>query len=193
MPYYFGHLLLLLLLLPLTQLNHTLTQSMSLLSSVFCCRAGSGYPNTVLGNSRGGFPLPSSWFVITYCDQSFPSPWHCLSVAPSLSCPGPLSRVFHCPQPGDAGGRHSTIVPQPSANLSHQQTLPHSVILSQCCSKNTVFICRLLTTTISTLSASPTCFAAHTDSVPVQHHHLPARLQSVKYSTKMTQVTLLWR
>ena len=57
------------------------------LSSVFCCRAGSGYPNgyPVLGNSRGGFPLPSSRFVITYCDQSFPSPWHCLSAAPSLS------------------------------------------------------------------------------------------------------------
>ena len=32
-----------------------------------------------------GFPLPSSRFVITYCDQSFPSPWHCLSAAPSLS------------------------------------------------------------------------------------------------------------
>jgi len=29
--------------------------------------------------------LPSSRFVITYCDQSFPSPWHCLSAAPSLS------------------------------------------------------------------------------------------------------------
>ena len=57
------------------------------LSSVFCCRAGSGYPNgyPVLGHSRGGFTLPSSWFVITYCDQSFPSPWHCLSAAPSLS------------------------------------------------------------------------------------------------------------
>jgi len=56
-------------------------------SSVFCCRAGSGYPNgyPVLGNSRGGFPLPSSRFVITYCDQSFPSPWHWLSAAPLLS------------------------------------------------------------------------------------------------------------
>ena len=41
------------------------------------------YP--VLGNSRGDFPLPSSWFVITYCDESFPSPWHCLSAALSLS------------------------------------------------------------------------------------------------------------
>jgi len=31
------------------------------LSPVFCCRAGSGYPNgyPVLGNSQGGFPLPS--------------------------------------------------------------------------------------------------------------------------------------
>ena len=59
------------------------------LSSVFCCRAGSGYPNgyPVLGNSRGGFLLPSSRFVITYCDQSFPSPWHCLSAAPSWCYP----------------------------------------------------------------------------------------------------------
>jgi len=57
------------------------------LSSVFCYRAGSGYPNgyPALGNSRGGFPVPSSRFVITHCDQSFPSPWHCLSAAPSLS------------------------------------------------------------------------------------------------------------
>jgi len=57
------------------------------LSSVFCCRTGSGYPHgyPVLGNSRGGFPLTSSQFVITYCDQSFPSRWHCLSAAPSLS------------------------------------------------------------------------------------------------------------
>jgi len=62
------------------------TTSLSL-PSVFCCRAGSGYPNgyPVLGNSRGGFPLPSSRLMITYCDQSFPSPWHCLSAAPSLS------------------------------------------------------------------------------------------------------------
>jgi len=30
-----------------------------------------GYP--VFVNSRGGFPLSSSRFVITYCDQSFPS------------------------------------------------------------------------------------------------------------------------
>jgi len=81
------------------------------LSSVFCCRTGSGYPNgyPVLGNSQDGCSLPSSRFVITYCDQSFPSPWHCLSAAPSLSvlpsCP--LSRAFPYPQPGDAGGRHS--------------------------------------------------------------------------------------
>jgi len=61
--------------------------SLSSLSSVFCCRARSGYPNgyAVLGNSQGGFPLPNLRFVITYCDQSFPSPWHCLSAAPSLS------------------------------------------------------------------------------------------------------------
>ena len=86
--------------------------SLSLLSSVFCCTAGSGYPNgyPVLGNSRGGFPLPSSRCVITYCDQSFPSPWHCLSTAPLPypvlpSCPP--SRAFPYPQPGDAGGRHN--------------------------------------------------------------------------------------
>ena len=37
------------------------------ISSVFCCRAGSGYPNghSVLGNSRGGFLLPSSRFMIS--------------------------------------------------------------------------------------------------------------------------------
>jgi len=69
----------------------SLSLSLSLfLSSVFCCRAGYGYPNgyigyPVLGNSRGGFPSPSLRFVITYCDQSFPSPLHCLSAAPSLS------------------------------------------------------------------------------------------------------------
>jgi len=59
-----------------------------------------------LGNSRGGFPLPCSQFVITYCNQSFPSPWHCLSTAPPdlvlSSCP--LSRAFPYPQPRDAGG-----------------------------------------------------------------------------------------
>jgi len=83
---------------------HSLSLS---LSPVFCCRAGSGYP--VLGNSRGGFPLPSSQFVITYCDQSFPSPWHCCPRHPPYpvlpSCP--LSRAFPYLQPGDAGGRHS--------------------------------------------------------------------------------------
>ena len=66
--------------------------------------------------------MPSSRLVITYCDQSFPSHWHCLSTASSLSgaipsCP--LSRAFPYPQPGDAGGRRSA-----SANLSHQQTPP---------------------------------------------------------------------
>ena len=63
------------------------------LSSVFCCRAGSGYPNgcPVLGNSQGGFPLPSSRFVITYCDQSF---WPTvLSVEPLVQCLVCLSSV----------------------------------------------------------------------------------------------------
>ena len=86
-------------------------RSLSSLSSVFCCRAGSGYPNgyPVLGNSWGGFPLPSSRFVITYCDQSFPSPWHCLSAAPSLSGATLLSTLEGVPylQPGDAGGRQT--------------------------------------------------------------------------------------
>ena len=84
----------------------------SLLSSVFCCRAGSGYANgyPVLGNSQGGFPLPSLQFVITYCDQSFPSPWHCLSVAPSRCYPlvhsrghSPIRNLGTWP----AGGRRS--------------------------------------------------------------------------------------
>jgi len=78
-----------------------LTDHVSLsLSSVFCCRAGSGYPNEyypVFGNSRGGFPLPSSQFVITYCDQSFPSPWHCLSAAPSVSGATLLSTLEDVP------------------------------------------------------------------------------------------------
>jgi len=102
------------------------------LSSVFYCRAGSGYPKgyPVLGNSRGGFPLPSSGFVIPCCDQSFPSAWHCfvrgtLPVLPSC----PLSRVFSYLQPGDAV---VAVVPQPSANLSHQQT-PQEVWLQQNC------------------------------------------------------------
>jgi len=81
------------------------------LSSVFCFRAGSGYPNgyPVLGNSRGGFPLPSSQFVIAYCDQSFPSPCYCLSAAPSLSSATLLSTLEGIPylQPGNAGGYRS--------------------------------------------------------------------------------------
>ena len=52
-----------------------------------------GYPD--LGNSRAGFSLPSSQCVITYCDhQSFPSPWHCLSAAPSLSGATLLSTMY---------------------------------------------------------------------------------------------------
>jgi len=81
------------------------------LSSVFCYRAGSGYPNgyPVLGNSQDGFPLPSLWFVITYCDQSFSflgtvCPRHPpYPVLPSC----PLSRALPYPQPGDASGCHS--------------------------------------------------------------------------------------
>jgi len=74
-------------------------------------RAGSGYPNgyPVLGNSQGGFPLPSSRFVITYCDQGFPSPWQvCPRHPPYPVLPSrPLSRAFSYPQPGDAGGHRS--------------------------------------------------------------------------------------
>jgi len=85
-----------------------------------------GYP--VLGNSRGGFPLPSSQFVIRV-----PSPrWMCLKRLSGLHLPRfeirvflllgtvclrhllypvlpscPFSRAFPYPQPGDAGGRRS--------------------------------------------------------------------------------------
>jgi len=56
------------------------------LSPVFCYRAGSGYPfhgYPVLGNSRGGFPLPSSLFVIRV-----PSPrWICLKRLSGLHLP----------------------------------------------------------------------------------------------------------
>jgi len=95
------------------------------LSSVFCCRAGSGYLNgyPVLGNSRGGFPLPSSRFI--YCDQSFPSPWHCLSAAGTLPiwCYPLVHSRGHSPI-RNLGMRVVAVVPQPSANLSHQQTHP---------------------------------------------------------------------
>jgi len=91
----------------LYQCTQMLLTSLTTLSSVFCCRAGSGYPNrySVLGNSRGGFPLPSSRFVIKYCDQSFPSPWHCLYAAPSLSGATPLSILKGVPL--SAGGCRS--------------------------------------------------------------------------------------
>jgi len=81
------------------------------LSSVFCCRAGSGYPNgyPVLGNNRGGFPcLPRGlWSHIVIrvflllgivCLRHPPTP-----VLPSCA----LSRAFPYPQPGDAGGCRS--------------------------------------------------------------------------------------
>jgi len=101
------------------------------LSSVFCCRAGSGYPNgyRVLGNSRGGCPLPSSQFVITYCDQSFlvlgtVCPRHPpYPVLPSC----PLSRAFPYLQSGDAGGRRSA----PAVCQSLSSADPTSVI-SKC-------------------------------------------------------------
>jgi len=84
--------------------NLSLSLSLSLQSS-----SVEQVQDILMGNSRGGFPLPSSWFVITYCDQSFPSPWHCLSTAPPYPvlpfCP--LSRAFPYPQPEDAGGRRS--------------------------------------------------------------------------------------
>ena len=73
------------------------------LSSVFCCRAGSEYP--VLGNSQGGFPLPSSRFVITYCDQSFTS----LALFVRGTLPILLSTLEGVPlsTTWDAGGRCS--------------------------------------------------------------------------------------
>jgi len=102
------------------------------LSPVFCCRAGSGYPlhgYPILGNSLGGFPLPSSRFVIRVpsprwiCPQRLSglylpqfgigafSPRHCLSAA-SLSGATLQSILEGVPlsassQPGDAGGRRN--------------------------------------------------------------------------------------
>ena len=78
------------------------------LSSVFCCRAGSGYTNgyPVLGNSRGGFPLPSLQFEITYCDRIFLLLGTvCLRHPPSATFL--FLRVFPYPQSGDAGGCRS--------------------------------------------------------------------------------------
>jgi len=124
-----GHLVLCTIKKSVNHLNSCLS-----LSSVYCCRAGSGYPNgyIVLGNSRGGFPLPSSRFVITYCDQSFPSLWHCLSAAPSLSGATLLSTLegVPYPQPRDAGGRRSAPAVCQSltpADPTHQSyfTRPH--------------------------------------------------------------------
>ena len=48
-------------------------------------------------------------FVITYCDQSFPSPWHCLSTALSLSGATLLSTLKGVPlsTTWDAGARRS--------------------------------------------------------------------------------------
>jgi len=95
--------------LALVTLCEQLAQGHLSLSSVFCYRAGSGYPNgyPVLGNSPGGFPLPSSRFVITYCDKSFPSPWHCLSAAPSLSGATLLSTFEGVPLSATRGRRWS--------------------------------------------------------------------------------------
>ena len=55
------------------------------------------------GNSQGGFRLPSSRFVIRDCDQSFPSPRHCLSTAPSLSGATLLSIPEGVPLPATRG------------------------------------------------------------------------------------------
>jgi len=101
----------------------TCNLSLSLFSLLLYCRFWiypNGYP--VLRNSWGGFPLPSSQFVIAYCDQSFPSPRHCLSAAPSRCYPLVHSRG-HSPI-HNLGTRMVAVVPQPSANLSHQQTPP---------------------------------------------------------------------
>jgi len=59
--------------------------------------------------------------MITYCDQSFHSPWHCLSAAPSLSGAALLSIL-------EGVSLSATwvvvVVPQPSANLSYHQFSP---------------------------------------------------------------------
>jgi len=76
------------------------------LSSVFCCRAGSGYPNgyPVLGNSRGAFLALRDH--ILWSEFSFSLALFVRGTLPMLpSCP--LSRAFPYPQPGDAGGHRS--------------------------------------------------------------------------------------
>jgi len=91
---------------PNVTIEHTLSLQSSAVEQVLGIL--NGYP--VLGNSRGGFPcLPRGlWSHIVI---SFPSPWHCLSAAPSLSGATLLSTLegmaFPYPQPGDVGGRRS--------------------------------------------------------------------------------------
>jgi len=60
--------------------------------------------------------------MIRDCDQSFPSPWQCLSTAPSRCYPLVHSRGRSPIR--NMGTRMVAVVPQPSANLSHQQTPP---------------------------------------------------------------------
>ena len=134
-----------------------LTMNMSL-SSVFCYRAGSGYANgyPVLGNSQGGFPCRPrglwSHIVIrvflllgTICLRHPPYP-----VLPSC----PLSRAFPiC----NLGTRVVAIVPQPSANLSHQQTTP----------MNMYFRSLLLSKTWLDLS----CYPCHVVSLLLRNTH----------------------
>jgi len=74
-----------------------------------------------LGSSRGGFPLPSSRFVIRNCNQfSFSL---ALFVRGTLQC-YPLVNSRGLSPIRNPGTQMVAIVPQPSANLSHQQTPP---------------------------------------------------------------------
>jgi len=58
--------------------------------------------------------------MIIYCDQSFPSPWHCLSAAPSWCYP--LVYSLGCSPIRNLRTQVVAVVAHPSASLSHQQT-----------------------------------------------------------------------
>jgi len=89
------------------------------LSSVFCCRAGSGYHNgyPILGNSRGGFLA-----FLVVCDRISWAEFS-FSLALFIRC-YPLVHSRGRSPMRNLGTRVVAIVPQPSANLWHQQTPP---------------------------------------------------------------------
>ena len=89
------------------------------LSSVFSCKAGSGYPDghSVLGNIRGGFPLA----FLAVCDHIL---WSEFSFSLALFVRGTLPVLPSCSRGRspirNPGTRVVAVVPQPSASLSHQ-------------------------------------------------------------------------